>query len=343
MAARLSADPPHRQKERAIIYDSTASLDVNNLINQNLRGRCPPAHPHIKVEKIDGGLVVAGVMILNSCQVVLPAFGCLFLIVGSVLTVTSYRGPEIGEKAQHYATRMEFSKNSRILGPICLGVALLMIVSGTILCLLSKRARLKQERVGFHCPLHGDFFPTEHVEDGFFRRSKTIKWWCGEQSNDNDDDFEERLPPQCPHSMLSSQRSSISSNIACPAPLPFVVTSGSASGTTHVPTHIPSDLIFGSIRSLSVSHDVASFPASRSPSPISSTRIVSPSPVNLMEDVDRVDVYSVLHSPMIESITPEIKLVAPAPEASTSHGPTPGPSAPRRKSVTIILPTDKHQ
>ncbi|XP_022188156.2 uncharacterized protein LOC111046828 isoform X2 [Nilaparvata lugens] len=369
MAAGPSAEHP-KQKERAIIYDSTVSLDVKSLLSQ--RGRCPAAHPHIKVEKIDGGIMVAGVMVVNSCQFVLPAFGCLFLIIGTLLTVTSYRGPEVGEKAQHYATRMEFSKNSRILGPICLGVALLMIVSGTVLCVLSKRARLKQDRVGYHCPLHGDFFPPEPAEDGFFRRSKTIRWWCGEPNDNNDDDFEYKLPPQCPQSMLSSQRGSISSNVACPAPLPFIGTYDSARGMSSVPTHIPSDLIFGSIRSLSVSHDIASFPASRSPSPISSTRIVSPSPVNLMEDVERGDVYSVLHSPMIESITPEIKMVAPAPQASTSHASTshdstshdstshastshastsnastshdstPGPSGMRRKSVTIVLPTDIH-
>lgn len=48
--------------------------------------KCPIAR--VKVEKIEGGLMVAGVVIAANCQIALPAFGFLFMLVGIVLTGT---------------------------------------------------------------------------------------------------------------------------------------------------------------------------------------------------------------------------------------------------------------
>lgn len=48
--------------------------------------RCPPPISRLRVEKIEGGLMVAGVVVAANCQIILPIFGFLFLLVGCVLT-----------------------------------------------------------------------------------------------------------------------------------------------------------------------------------------------------------------------------------------------------------------
>lgn len=48
--------------------------------------RCPAPITRLKVEKIEGGLMVAGVVVAANCQIILPIFGFLFLLVGCVLT-----------------------------------------------------------------------------------------------------------------------------------------------------------------------------------------------------------------------------------------------------------------
>lgn len=48
--------------------------------------RCPPAISRLRVEKVEGGLAVAGVVVAANCQIVLPIFGFLFMLVGCVLT-----------------------------------------------------------------------------------------------------------------------------------------------------------------------------------------------------------------------------------------------------------------
>lgn len=48
--------------------------------------RCPAPTTRLRVEKIEGGLMVAGVVIAANCQIILPIFGFLFLLVGCVLT-----------------------------------------------------------------------------------------------------------------------------------------------------------------------------------------------------------------------------------------------------------------
>lgn len=47
---------------------------------------CPCALSHLRVEKIEGGLMVAGVVVAANCQIILPIFGFLFLLIGTVLT-----------------------------------------------------------------------------------------------------------------------------------------------------------------------------------------------------------------------------------------------------------------
>lgn len=48
--------------------------------------KCPTPISRLRVEKIEGGLMVAGVVIAANCQIALPAFGFLFMFVGAVLT-----------------------------------------------------------------------------------------------------------------------------------------------------------------------------------------------------------------------------------------------------------------
>lgn len=48
--------------------------------------KCPAPISRLRVEKIEGGLMVAGVVIAANCQIALPAFGFLFMLVGAVLT-----------------------------------------------------------------------------------------------------------------------------------------------------------------------------------------------------------------------------------------------------------------
>lgn len=77
--------------------------------------------------------------------------------------MTSYRGPGQDEEPENYAARLAFTGNSRILGPACIAVGFLMLSAGIILCLLAKKARRRETRVGFHCPIHGDFYPLSPV------------------------------------------------------------------------------------------------------------------------------------------------------------------------------------
>ncbi|KYM85806.1 hypothetical protein ALC53_04391 [Atta colombica] len=126
--------------------------------------KCPTPISRLRVEKIEGGLMVAGVVIAANCQIALPAFGTLFMLVGAVLTAASYRGPGEDEDKNSYAARIAFTGNSRILGPICIVVGALMLALGVLLCMLTRRARRRERRVGFHCPLHGDFYPLSPVQ-----------------------------------------------------------------------------------------------------------------------------------------------------------------------------------
>lgn len=79
-------------------------------------------------------------------------------------TAASYRGPGEDEDFNSYAARIAFTGNSRILGPICIVVGALMLSLGVLLCMLTRRARRRERRVGFHCPLHGDFYPLSPVQ-----------------------------------------------------------------------------------------------------------------------------------------------------------------------------------
>ena len=80
------------------------------------------------------------------------------------VSAASYRGPGEDEDKDSYAARIAFTGNSRILGPICIVVGALMLALGVLLCMLTRRARRRERRVGFHCPLHGDFYPLSPVQ-----------------------------------------------------------------------------------------------------------------------------------------------------------------------------------
>ncbi|KOC70430.1 hypothetical protein WH47_00575 [Habropoda laboriosa] len=310
--------------------------------------KCPTPISRLRVEKIEGGLMVAGVVIAANCQIALPAFGFLFMLVGAVLTAASYRGPGEDEDKDSYAARIAFTGNSRILGPICIVVGALMLALGVLLCMLTRRARRRERRVGFHCPLHGDFYPLSPVQGVKMlgMSGKDVSGWSkipclkGRSTNKggNASAGAHIGPPQCPHSVLSSTRSSVSSSplSPCPTPMPFLVTSGSVSSgmVQSVGANLSPDQTFGSIRSLSVTREVASFPLSRTPTPPPQHR--APTFTN-PEDLVNVG------SPLREaSPRPEVRVVAPshrspalATATSTSNASN---GSANRKSVSILLP-----
>lgn len=291
----------------------------------------------LRVEKIEGGLMVAGVVVAANCQIILPIFGFLFLLVGIVLTAASYRGPGADEEPDHYAHRIAFTGNSRILGPACIVVGFLMSIAGLSLCLLTRRARRREQTIGFHCPLHGDFYPLSNVNS-----SKTIaalekgsgtvpldnassNCWCCWPSRRRGPGAIAVGPPQCPHSQVSSTRSSLASSSPhsqCPTPKAFVITSsGSIGGLGPTVAQLSPDQPFGSIRSLAPSREVASFPMSRTPTPPASKR-------------------ESLTSPHLVHVPDEEHLVNPADEdKDDDYHPsrTPSVNGPR-KSVSIVLP-----
>ncbi|XP_014613086.1 PREDICTED: uncharacterized protein LOC106791722 isoform X2 [Polistes canadensis] len=277
--------------------------------------KCPTPISRLRVEKIEGGLMVAGVVIAANCQIALPAFGFLFMLVGAVLTAASYRGPGEDEDKDSYAARIAFTGNSRILGPICIIVGALMLALGVLLCMLTRRARKRERRVGFHCPLHGDFYPLSPVQSvkmlGISGKSASgwprIPCLKSRTMSKTGANGTHVGPPQCPHSVLSSTRSSVSSSplSPCPTPMPFLVTSGSVSGMVQsVGANLSPDQTFGSIRSLSVTREVASFPLSRTPTPPPQHR-----PSMLANNEELVGVGSPLRE---ASPRPEVRVVAPA-------------------------------
>ncbi|XP_018328339.1 uncharacterized protein LOC108739109 isoform X2 [Agrilus planipennis] len=278
--------------------------------------RCPQSISRLQVEKIEGGLMVAGVVVAANCQIILPIFGFLFLLVGCVLTAASYRGPGEHEEPDHYAERIAFTGNNRILGPACIVVGFVMFLGGILLCFLTRRARRREQTIGFHCPLHGDFYPLSPVSS-----SKTVAaiendqrsllcWARGRVPRA----AAGVVPPQCPHSQISSTRSSVASSphSPCPTPLPFLVTSGSSSGLIPTTVQLSPDQPFGSIRSLTAGREVASFPLSRTPTP----------PLNSGKSND-------------SQYSDEEKLFSPDRDSASS-----GHKNDTRKSVSIILPTE---
>lgn len=69
--------------------------------------------------------------------------------------VTGSSGGEDDAKRKFYTS----TNNGRLLGPICLVTSIVMFIMTAVLRTLSTNARFRQTRVGFHCPVHGDFFP----------------------------------------------------------------------------------------------------------------------------------------------------------------------------------------
>ncbi|XP_056637372.1 uncharacterized protein LOC130902570 isoform X2 [Diorhabda carinulata] len=280
--------------------------------------RCPAPISRLRVEKIEGGLMVAGVVVAANCQIILPIFGFLFLLVGCVLTAASYRGPGEDEDADRYEARITFTGNSRILGPACIVVGFFMLVAGFVLCVLTKRARRREQTIGFHCPLHGDFYPLSPLSS-----SRTIG--SAEKGGNCILCWPRRRgpgaiavgPPQCPHSQMSSTRSSIASSphSQCPTPLPFLVNSGSVGVLVAPIAQMSPDQPFGSNRSLTGGREVASFPLSRTPTPPPSANFDS--------------------SPNLVHVPDEQNLVESHFEQVPIHRNDP------RKSVSIVLPTEE--
>jgi len=224
------------QMKQAWYVKMPNEVPVETTASDGSKLRCPAPISRLRVEKIEGGLMVAGVVVAANCQIILPVFGFLFLLVGCVLTAASYRGPGEDEGPDHYEARIAFTGNSRILGPACIVIGVIMLAVGIVLCLLTRRARRREQTIGFHCPLHGDFYPLSPltssrtaaaIEKG---RNSVLCW-----SRRRGPGTIAVGPPQCPHSQISSTRSSFTSSphhSQCPTPLPFLVTSGSVGITT---------------------------------------------------------------------------------------------------------------
>ncbi|XP_014217514.1 uncharacterized protein LOC106646030 isoform X2 [Copidosoma floridanum] len=305
--------------------------------------KCPASLSRFRVEKIEGGLMVAGVVIAANCQLALPAFGFLFVLVGAVLTAASYRGQGKDEDLSSYAARIDSMGNSRVLGPTCIAVGSLMLILGALLCALARRARRRERRIGFHCPVHGDFYPLSPSRAAKLFASKSLNgggsggWFACCRHQQQQQNQRQRSAtvrganglrtglPQCPHSVISSTRSSLSSSplSPCPTPTPFLVTSGSMSGMAA--GNLSPDQTFGSIRSLSVTREIASFPLSRTPTPPPQHRLISSSTSNNSEE------------PLTAvSIEPD----SPARESEPVV--QPAPTSQPRKSVSIVLPNEHH-
>ncbi|XP_023725500.1 uncharacterized protein LOC111874329 isoform X2 [Cryptotermes secundus] len=365
------------EKRKSLCGENHVCWPSDAAVEESVGLRCPAPISRLRVEKIEGGLMVAGVVVAANCQVALPAFGFLFMLVGAVLTAASYRGPGRDEGPDHYAARVAFTGNSRVLGPACIVVGVVMLAAGVGLCLLTRRARRRERRVGFHCPLHGDFYPLSPVTGSRsigLSGTPVSQWALCWRRGGNAKPGTFGGPPQCPHSTLSSTRSSVSSTPAspCPTPLPFLVTSGSVSSgmVPSVGTNLSPDQTFGSIRSLSVSREVASFPLSRTPTPppTMDSKMTSPT-LGTMDESSSVTsatarndlppVVVPLTPPEFPSPRPEITVVAPViipqspPAPPTMRSPrtevqdtiratalviTRGP----RKSVSIVLPDEEN-
>ncbi|KAG8331505.1 Zinc finger CCHC domain-containing protein 8 [Homalodisca vitripennis] len=166
---------------------------------------CPAPVPRVRVERVEGGLLVAGVQIASTCQVALPVSAIIFLVIGSIITVIAYQGQTPEEDHEAYVLRVSNSTNSRVLGPVCLAIALLMMLAGILVCLLVKYAHSKEQKVCFHCPIHGDFFPIIPVPVSAVTRHRSRLF--RRQSSPG----APPEPPQCPYSNLLSARNSVSS------------------------------------------------------------------------------------------------------------------------------------
>ncbi|CAH1712904.1 unnamed protein product [Aphis gossypii] len=207
---------------------------------------CPPATRRTlhssssAVKKVDDGVTVWGVTVRSNCQIALPVFGTLFLVVGIVLTVISYGwvtgSSEDDSKRKFYTS----SDNGRILGPICLVVSIVMFIATAVLRTISTKARFRQTRVGFHCPVHGDFFPISPGPDPrkFSFSTENIaedSWTCNCLNRSKGDSQEtlaiEDLPPQCPHNGVHRSNTRSPSPVStCPTPKPFLIFTDSAHG-----------------------------------------------------------------------------------------------------------------
>ncbi|XP_060868302.1 uncharacterized protein LOC132943354 [Metopolophium dirhodum] len=300
---------------------------------------CPPATRRTlhssssAVRKVDDGVSVWGVTVRSNCQIALPVFGTLFLFAGIVLTVISYGwvtgGGEDDSKRKFYPK----SDNGRILGPICLVVSIVMFIATAVLRTISTNARFRQTRVGFHCPVHGDFFPISPGPDPrkfSFSTENLAKdpWRCNCLNRPKADSQEtlavEDSPPQCPHNGVHGSTTRSPSPVStCPTPKPFLIFTDSAhgackelySGNTLFP-----DEPFGSIRSLSVPNDnltVACFPVERSSEQYlnvpedawSHKRLSCPSLPSAGDEFPQ-PVHKPL-TPQVVKVTREIKFVTP--------------------------------
>lgn len=73
--------------------------------------------------------------------------------------VVAFKGPGTNEDPSEYENREETARNIRILGPVCIFVGITMVTFAAVLKYLSRKAQDKQTRIGFYCPVHGDFYP----------------------------------------------------------------------------------------------------------------------------------------------------------------------------------------
>ncbi|GBP09463.1 hypothetical protein EVAR_76494_1 [Eumeta japonica] len=132
------------------------------------------------------------------------------------------------------------------------------MIAGIVLCILMRAAQKRQRRLAFHCPIHGDFYPPSPQSTRKYSQTPVGWWrwlrsWLGmEEANDT---------PRCPRSAEPAEPA------PCPPPLPFLVPSSVVDMASILGEPLSPEQTFGSIKSLAISREVASFPLSRSPTP----------------------------------------------------------------------------
>ncbi|XKL60234.1 hypothetical protein PGB90_001250 [Kerria lacca] len=327
--------------------------------------QCPP--PSIKVDKENDNLKLFGVIVGNNCLVYLPAFGVLFLFIGIILTIVAFKEYENERDQIEYENHEETTKNLRILGPVCILVGFAMLIFALFLKYLSRKAKSKQTRIGFYCPIHGDFYP---LSPGFNPRKYSFpevtdekKCWPLKciKKNESLDTVAADIPT-CPHSISPSNRSSFDAQhiqIGSSNPIPIIITEAAESNDFSMFSDC--NLFYASIRSLSVPNDVACFPTyrSRSNPPTS-----PPTPVH--SDVSMTKRLSCPILPEIGTISPrqiekltkphsilytgkpELKVVQPAisieRSSFASHSSLNSEDElKKRKSVSILLPPEEYR
>ena len=74
------------------------------------------------------------------------------------IKVAAFKAPD-NRITKEREGREDSANNIKVLGPVCIIVGLLMVACALLLKYFATKAVDKHTRVGFYCPVHGDFYP----------------------------------------------------------------------------------------------------------------------------------------------------------------------------------------